>query len=484
MLGTIIFKAFKILTLWPIHIALLIFSVAIAIVFAALFWIIWLFVHWFDRPKESGMLKSPDMEKFKNTVEKLVGLQSENIKENKKREIDAVFEGGGVKALAQIGAVQVVEKLDLQFSLLGGTSGGAIISSALAVGKNSADIWDLLGKKGLHNIVKVWYLPKVGFLQKKLYFYLPLLANLVFSKGLVSGNTFKEMMNELLKDKPRFKDIPNPEYQKDEKEPLYRLKMLATDISRGIPVVLPDDLPDYWESWEQARKNLKIDPEKLTRQDAQDWYDISDAVRMSMSIPFFFTPVRLHLNVESDGVTPKTDGMGEKGQPVYIVDGGVCSNFPIWLFDRLDKRPPWPTFGFLLDEKKGQPNQYARITGLLLDLAFSVVGTGIGAMDKHLSEHDKYRTVRLSTSIFTRKSRHNTPRSSFRDRSDFLSRNRQKTKMIFNQVAKVIREKKISTTNFGLSINDQKRLVERGAQDTIAKFNEFMWNDYINKYRK
>jgi predicted acylesterase/phospholipase RssA len=38
---------------------------------------------------------------------------------------------------------------------------------------------------------------------------------------------------------------------------------------------------------------------------------------MSMSYPFLFTPVVLH----------------REGKPVYVVNGGLLSNFPIWLFD-------------------------------------------------------------------------------------------------------------------------------------------------------
>jgi NTE family protein len=34
-----------------------------------------------------------------------------------------------------------------------------------------------------------------------------------------------------------------------------------------------------------------------------------------------------------------------------IVDGGILSNFPVWLFDCEDEDPPeWPTFGLLLVE--------------------------------------------------------------------------------------------------------------------------------------
>ncbi len=241
----------------------------------------------------------------------------------------------------------------------------------------------------------------------------------------------------------RFKDLLNDEGAIDPKEPRYTLKMVATDISRGLPIILPDDLPAYWESWYEAKKQLKT--AEPSKEDVWDWWPVSDAVRMSMSIPFFFSPVKLHLNVEDDGKTIKTDGMGEKGQPVLIVDGGVSSNFPIWLFDRLDKTPPCPTFGFLLDESKGSPAPYARITGLLIDLAASVISTGMGAMDKRLSEHDKYRTAKLGTSI---------------------------------------KDKKVRTTDFGLNSSEQLELVKSGFSDTALFLKRFKWIEYIERFRR
>jgi NTE family protein len=55
---------------------------------------------------------------------------------------------------------------------------------------------------------------------------------------------------------------------------------------------------------------------------------------MSMSIPFFFKPVKQ---------------ANRERQTCYIVDGGLLSNFPIELFDTPPPaQPEWPTFGFCL----------------------------------------------------------------------------------------------------------------------------------------
>lgn len=57
---------------------------------------------------------------------------------------------------------------------------------------------------------------------------------------------------------------------------------------------------------------------------------------VSMSIPFFFRPFKI--------------------DKACFVDGGILSNFPVWLFDS-EGEPEWPTFGFkLVEPTEGKPN--------------------------------------------------------------------------------------------------------------------------------
>ena len=58
---------------------------------------------------------------------------------------------------------------------------------------------------------------------------------------------------------------------------------------------------------------------------------------MSMSYPFLFAPVELY----------------QGGKPHYVVDGGLLSNFPIWLFD--SPKPKRPTWGFRLHPGATRP---------------------------------------------------------------------------------------------------------------------------------
>src|SRR5262249_30458444 len=136
---------------------------------------------------------------------------------------------------------------------------------------------------------------------------------------------------------------------------------------------LPDDLPRYRRPGEGAA----IDPAA---------FEIADAARMSMSIPYFFEPVTLvrdRVVVESvgdaDGVglglndrldreagtatalaakgaaaafRELTDKEAERQESV-IVEGGTLSNFPVWLFDARTGPLTRPTFGFTLTGGKG-----------------------------------------------------------------------------------------------------------------------------------
>jgi NTE family protein len=130
-----------------------------------------------------------------------------------------------------------------------------------------------------------------------------------------SGDYFSTWMREQLekKQKTKFGDLRDPDATAENRR--YRLQVIASDLSARSMLVLPRD----------AAKIGINDPDEL---------EIAEAVRMSMSIPVFFAPV-----VRKDG----------HGREHTIVDGGLLSNYPIWLFDAPENtRPQFPTFGMLL----------------------------------------------------------------------------------------------------------------------------------------
>ncbi len=122
-----------------------------------------------------------------------------------------------------------------------------------------------------------------------------------------------------------------------------------------------------------------------------DDLDVALAVRMSMSIPIFFEPVRFtHLKT---------------GREHLIVDGGMLSNYPVWIFDA--KEPLWPTFGLRLIEPdpktplaQGISRRVAPRRKILavVDYLRSLVDTMMAAHDRlYIEQSDFDRTIAIDT---------------------------------------------------------------------------------------
>ncbi|HML37938.1 MAG TPA: patatin-like phospholipase family protein [Bacillota bacterium] len=209
---------------------------------------------------------------------------------------DAIFEGGGVRGISFVGAVSCLEDRGYEFHRLAGTSAGAVMAALLAVGYTGKEL-SMLEDKNFSRLLDKTALQSVPLLG------IPM--SLLAEKGLYRGDQIEEWMGELLaaKGKTKFRDVIL--------EGKSRLKIIASDITQRKIVILPDDLPQYG-----------LDPMD---------FEIARAVRMSTAIPLFYKPVILkYKKCES-----------------YIVDGGILSNFPVWIFDS-EGIPRWPTFGFRL----------------------------------------------------------------------------------------------------------------------------------------
>lgn len=258
---------------------------------------------------------------------------------------NAVFEGGGIKTIGLIGAAQVVEEQGYQWHSLVGTSGGAIIAAFLTAGYKAGEVLQFLKETPLKSfLANDNILAKIPIAGQGIRFYL--------SHGLYTGNRIESWIREklALKGIRTFGDLNGKE-----------LKVITSDISLGRMVVLPDDLPDYG-----------LDPAR---------FDIALAIRMSMSIPFFFEPVLLVYG-------------SEKQFTSCFMDGGMLSNFPVWLFDER-KEVRWPTFGFhLISDSYGQPNDTSSSIGILK----SIINTLLDAHDnRHMEESTYLRTILIPT---------------------------------------------------------------------------------------
>jgi NTE family protein len=111
---------------------------------------------------------------------------------------------------------------------------------------------------------------------------------------------------------------------------------------------------------------------------------VADAVRASMSIPYFYVPARLPDHID--------------GGTTWMVDGGMLSNFPVDVFDRTDgAEPRWPTFGIKLS---GRPrdNRLNDVRGIVT-LSKAMLTTMTGFYDRmHIDEADVVaRTIFVDT---------------------------------------------------------------------------------------
>ena len=268
--------------------------------------------------------------------------------------IDAVFEGGGVKGIAFAGAIAEVEQAGYTFENIAGTSAGAIVAALVAVGYTAEEIKIELEKLNYNKFKDARGLSK--------------LTNILFKYGIYNGDYFEKWIETLLKRKgittfgQLITEYPEEKYK-------YKLQIIATDITNKRLLILPQDL-----------KYFELDP---------DQFSIAKAVRMSMSIPLFFKPVKIKDN---------------HGKEHVIVDGGVLSNYPIWLLDDNSSNPPWPTFGFKLiepDKRQLKVGEKGRIKNLFNFLKY-LIGTMLEAHDKlHISNSkgDFDRTIGISTTI-------------------------------------------------------------------------------------
>jgi NTE family protein len=273
---------------------------------------------------------------------------------------DGVFQGGGVKGLALAGALEEFADSTRHprsyvenWIQLAGTSAGAIVAAYLACGHDAAQTAELIRGTDFTQF-EDWGAggELIGGA-----------INLVRNHGLAHGKVFRDWFDEQI------------EYETfgGVKAAGRVLKLIATDITRREMLVLPDDLHNY----RVEKGSAPIDP---------DGFSIADAVRMSMSIPYFFQPIEL-ISCET-------------GLPSTIVDGGVLSNFPVWIFDVADHDPLRPTFGFKLIGGKAVGSGLDRIIGAFgwpVAMGADIFHATTDAWDKYWVSHATYvRTCAIS----------------------------------------------------------------------------------------
>ncbi len=262
--------------------------------------------------------------------------------------VNLVLEGGGVKGIGLVGAISVLEEHGFSFVRVAGTSAGAIVGSLVAAGFTSTELHELMASLDYTKFRDASGWEKA----------LPLFkgTDLWFHEGIYKGEYFHQWITEQLatKDKHTFGELridagPGiPDAQQ------YKLVVMTSDLTQGQLARLP------WDFADPAHP--------------RDGQRIADAVRASMSIPFFFRP--FSLNVYADG-------------PSVFVDGGMLSNFPINAFDGPNGEPPAvPTIGIKLSARQRADVVRHPVKGDI-SLALAMLGTMQSWSDQmHLDNKD------------------------------------------------------------------------------------------------
>jgi NTE family protein len=334
---------------------------------------------------------------------------------------DLVLEGGGVKGIGLAGAILVLAEAGYHFPRVAGTSAGAIaamlVGSIERAGRPMTELHDDLDKIDFGKFMQKGPLAHVcadlGLARVEEA------VKLIDHMGLFSGDYLAEWMTPILIDLKvttfgdlRITDDPGMSLPPEKQ---YRVVVHASDITRGDLVRLPWDYDFY---------GLDRDDEPVI-----------GAVRASMSIPFFFQPVRVKANTADVDVPAPGGGTTTEhydGGSVTWVDGGMLANFPINAFDRIDGKPPrWPTIGIKLS---AQPLEFATTHS-----AASTVGEAVRCLHTMLNEWDRYAVTEDTAA-----------RTIFVD--NVVTADDGQTKVA------------IKATDFGLSAQEQQELFLNGAR--------------------
>jgi NTE family protein len=287
-----------------------------------------------------------------------------NIESSEKKssqETDIVLEGGGVRGIGHVGALSVLEERGYSWVNIAGTSAGAFVAAMLAANYSAQEMNQIM-----RNEVDFRRFAQDRGLKG---FFLVEDIHLLTRAGLHTGNYIQSFIREkLLAAKPKpistFGDLVIPGRENEPKSSMrrYRLTVVASDISQGLMLRLPQDMLKFGQ-----------DPDAL---------EVALAVRMSASIPFFFLPMK----------QPRKDGKND-----LVVDGGVLSNFPVGIFD-VPGEPQHPTLGLRLVDTQPTPGEPWPIhaTGNALQISQALISTMLSAHDRLYIDNDTFvRTIAI-----------------------------------------------------------------------------------------
>ncbi|MGI5911290.1 MAG: patatin-like phospholipase family protein [Syntrophomonadaceae bacterium] len=233
--------------------------------------------------------------------------------------------GGGLKGLAHIGILQVLEDNDIPIAMLSGTSAGSIAAALYASGISAYIMEEIVLKLNPYKYLDY----NISGLTK--YFLSLFIPGVSYNlDGIIKGNRVEKLIYQLTRGK-RLRDSKIP------------LAIIACDIDSGREVV--------FSSKRLANKEHKM----LVIEEAF----MSQAVRASIAIPAAFVPAHL--------------------QGMQLVDGGVRSMVPIMIQKYMGAE-------YILAINLGEDIYQQKVNGIIeiADRTLNILTYETSAMDQQL----------------------------------------------------------------------------------------------------
>lgn len=194
-----------------------------------------------------------------------------------------VFEGGGAKGIAYMGAIQVLEEEGIypdHVHRVAGASSGSFLAAMLAIGMSAEELTRMLSATDLESVMRD---ARFGMLSG--------LYNMATVYGLNPGSRLLDFLGERLKERTGSEDVT------------------------------------FAQVWERCGRELCVPVTNLTRMCTEYCHPkttpdmpVRLAVGMSMSLPVLMVPYRVLRG-------------GSGAQADLYTDGGLLCNFPVHAFD-------------------------------------------------------------------------------------------------------------------------------------------------------
>lgn len=213
-----------------------------------------------------------------------------------KHHVAGVFEGGGAKGIAYIGVLERLAEEGIWFRRVAGASAGALAAALVASGATSAEI-----RTGMDQLLAP--IRKVAARKARR------LVRLYWHGGMFSNRALHIWLENWFAHQVRGTPLPDGagagEYVSPDNPITFRELFDATGIELNV-----------------VAANISLQRQMVFSHHETPSCQVSDAVMASASLPFAFRNSDLVAMNDDDG----------KQYIHTLVDGGVWSNFPIWIF--------------------------------------------------------------------------------------------------------------------------------------------------------